>query len=285
MSDENVKKLTEYIDMNLEGEWKDIKAKFDSKFTTPKQAAELDEVKAAVMGNVNAAMRSIITQSAKELGLEGFNRQAIDDEKTTDVMERFGTAVSEIKSGYGTQLEETKKKLEEAQKKGASAKDLEELQGKYNALELKYKDTAAALEDSNTASDKFKAEVAERDAKSFFDSHKRKAFEGVKLNAENEYTIKGFKADVFNSVKLDRDGDELILRDPKTNERIKHPEKAGAFMELPDYVKHKAEEAKLLDTNPHAGKEVTRNLAQPAAVVPENDNLKRKPAEGFFVKK
>ena len=92
----------------------------------------------------------------------------------------------------------------------------------------------------------------------------------MKLNAENEYTIKGFKSDVFSGIKLERDGDNVVVRDAKTDKRVQFPDKAGVYMELPDYIKHKASEAGLLETDPNRGKTVTKTLAQPGAVVPNN---------------
>ena len=290
MSD-TVKKLSEYADLNLELPWDELKEQFDKKFTTIEAAAENDELVNKIMGRTNAALRALVTKISGELGVEGFNKSEIADMKSTDIIENFGKAVTGLKSNYSEQLEETKKSLAEAQKNGGSKKDSEEWQQKYQQLETKYNDATGLLESVKGEYEGLKTQVEQEKTESFFNAHKEKAFEGLKLKAENEYTIKGFKSDVFSGIKLDRDGDNVVVRDASTNERIKHPEKAGAFMELPDYIRAKAAQAGLLETDPNRGKTVTKTLTQPGAVVPNNGGGNgefanhRPPAAPIFEKK
>lgn len=268
MSD-TIKKLSEYLDINPEDEWSEVKARIDKKFVTIDSAAENDEVVEKVMGRSNGVIRSQITKIAGIVGLEGFGKKDISEMKTTDVMDSFAEKASEKLSGYETEKAELEKAVKEAQKNGSSAKDVQELQEKLDKVNRDLEDKDEALTQVRTEYDNHKKTVEEKDKESFFNRHKDKAFSSVKLKAENEYTIKGFKNEVFSDLTFEREGDDLVIRN-KEGKKVTNPDKAGEPLTLDQIVAKRAAEAGLVETNPHADKKVTK-LSQPNTVVPNNN--------------
>jgi hypothetical protein len=154
---------------------------------------------------------------------------------------------------------EWKDKIEKAEKKALREADLKA-------------DVAKQFED-------YKLQVTSTQKADKIDRRYEKAFQAVRPKENiRESQKRGFKDIVFESVILDFDeaGNELLL-DRKTNEPIKNPAKADAYLTLDDFVLQKAIDEDIVIKNVHGnGGDKNHQRRTQETIEPENDEQKEK---------
>ena len=269
-----LKQIADYLDIDPEKDWDEVKEQIDSSFVraTPDAVKSNKKLYDAVLGGLNGAVITRIKQKAKDLGVELTKDDIEGVDQTIDLIDVMAERTSEKLNQYPSKIEELTGQLEEAKKKGASAKDVEELTAKLQSYEQKYKD----LEDLHNSTvqdfEGYKQQVGEEKKSFIVNTYKQKARESVKLKTKSDWERKGFLNDVDSKYKIDVDGDEPIVRNAE-GERVKNPDKAGAFMTYEDVLKKEAKDAGLLDDSPHTGKTVRTN----APVIHAPDDKDKRP--------
>lgn len=259
---EKLKKLSEYLDMNLEGDISEIKATFDKSYikldsekpqnTVLQIESNHPDLYKSIVGKYSGTTKHQLKKLANDLGVE-LTWSELEDAKSTDVVEKIRELAMEKVTGYQTQLSDYEIKIKEAQKNGASAKDIEAAQKQVDEWKQKYEDTAGLLESAKTEFDSFKTQQEEGQRKSAINQIKSKVQESVKLKTSSPYEKKGFIQHIDNKYQLDFEGGEEILRG-EDGKRIPHPEKHGAFMNYEEAYTFEAAKEKMLDDSPHTGK-------------------------------
>lgn len=264
MADEINKKLSEYLNLNLDRDWNEVKADLDKtyiKIDTDKPLntvllieSQHPELHKSILGKYSGSTKAQLKKLANEIGVE-LTWAELEDAKSAEVLEKMIELTTEKVTGYQSQLSELEAKVKEAQKSGASAKDIEAAQKQVDEWKQKFEDTNQLLETTKTEFTTFKQEK-ENAEKSFKINHfKNEAYNGIKLKTSSDYEHKGFIQDIENKYQLELEGDEVVVRN-REGQRVPNPEKHGSFMSYADVVKLEAAQAKLLDENPHSGKQI-----------------------------
>jgi phage-related minor tail protein len=256
--------IFKYLELNPESDWKEVKAAFDEKFVKadPSVIKSRTELYGGLLAEVNGAILGKVKGLAKSLGIE-LTSEDIKDKKTVEVIEFLNAKSEGVLSGYTTKLSELETEVKDAKKSGASAKDVEKLQQEVEAWKQKHNDVNGLLQNTVTEFDSYKNNVAEKENNFVISQYKNAEISKVKLKTASDYERKGWLSEVDSKYQLQRDGDNVIVRD-KEGKQVPNPDKAGAFMTYSEVLLKEAKEAKLLDDNPHTGKTIQR--PQPAAI-------------------
>jgi len=268
------KQILDYLDIEATDDttFDEVKSKIDETFVKadPLAIKSNEKLWASLLGNINGAFIKRLRKAGENLGFE-ITKEEIDSNDTVDLIDIFGERAQQKIGEYPTKIEQLTTELDEAKKKGASAKDLDKLQGELTKWETKYNDLEGLHKSTAEEFDKYKSTVADEKKNFVISRHKQDALGQVKLNTKSEFEKKGFLQEVENKYQLDLDGEDAIVRD-KEGKRIPNPEKAGSFMSYSEILKKEAAEAGLLEDNPHRDKPVQKPNTRVINDSPTNDN-------------
>ena len=223
------------IELGEEATVEDYKKSFDMVFVKKDNAANDDEIKAAIMGESTRKYATEIKRTFKESGLELTEEEA--KLPVNDLLRLIPTKKDEV---YTSKIEELEKKA------GKPSEALEALQTKYNQLETKFGDV-----------DKLRGDLAnqltEKDKE--FDTFQKtfKLNEATKdiwgkvtsnfSETASDLEKRGFMAEMNDKYTIELDGDNPVIL--KDGHRIADPNKHGEFLAPVDVIKSEAETAKI----------------------------------------
>lgn len=272
----NIKQLSEYLDLNLDRDWKEVKADLDKSYikldsdkpqnTVLQIESNHPELHKAMIGKYSGSTKHQLKKLANDLGVE-ITWSELEDAKSTEVIDKIRELATEKVGSYQTQLTDLEQRVKDAQKSGASAKDIEAAQKQVDEWKQKYEDTNQLLEGSVKELEDYKKTQEETTRINKIKETKEKVYGSVKLKTNSDWEKNGFIQDIESKYQLDVDGDEVVVRD-KEGKRVPNPEKHGSFMSYADVVKTEAAKAKLLDESPHTGKPAYT----PPVPTPNRDN-------------
>ena len=119
-----LKQIAEYLDIDPEKDWDEVKEQIDNAFVraTPDAVKSNKKLYDAVLGGLNGAVITRIKQKAKDLGVELTKDDIEGVDQTIDLIDVMAERTSEKLNQYPSKIEELTGQLEEAKKKGASAR-------------------------------------------------------------------------------------------------------------------------------------------------------------------
>jgi predicted nucleic acid-binding Zn-ribbon protein len=262
MAETNAEKLVKYLEVNPEQDWDAIKADVDSRFipATFEAVSANKELHGKILGKYQGTTLTELNKFAKGvLGLE-LEEKEFADKSNIEVIRLLGEKYSASKSGLTDELKTLKEELAEAKKSGGSAKDIAKLQAEIEATQTKYNDLKGLHESTIKEFEDHKKNVDTERGTWKVEQKWKETLSSVKLKTKNDFERNGFLADFKQKYVTEIDGEDAVVRDAKTNERIKHPEAHGKFMGLTDLFTLEAKKAGLLDDNPHNGRPVRTNV-------------------------
>lgn len=236
------------IELGEEATVEDYKKSFDMVFVKKDNAANDDEIKAAIMGESTRKYATEIKRTFKESGLELTEEEA--KLPVNDLLRLIPTKKDEV---YTSKIEELEKKA------GKPSEALEALQTKYNQLETKFGDVDKLRGDlANQLTEKDKE--FDTFQKTFKLNEATKDIWGKVNNGlskqSSELERVGFVAKMNETYKIELDGDSPVIL--KDGHRIPDPSKHGEFLAPVDVLKSEAETMNLWKvTDPNKVKPVS----------------------------
>src|SRR6056297_2241560 len=138
-----LKQVLDYLDIEATDEttFDDVKSKIDGKFikATPEAVKSNEKLYGELLGSINGAFVTRLRKASEKLGVE-LTKDEIENNQTVELIDLFSEKAKDKIGEYPTKIEALTSELEEAKKKGASAKDLEKLQTELDKWETKYND-------------------------------------------------------------------------------------------------------------------------------------------------
>lgn len=248
--------------LGIEGEINNVetfKEKFQEKFISLSEISErkdiVEPIISKAIGKRIGSLETIIKKAAKENGVdldgEEIKGKPIEEvAKTvfTKLSENHSSVVNDLKSQLDSRSEDVIKKLN---------KEINDYKTKYNELETLLNDTKNQFtklqEDKDKEIKMFKIEV-----------EKKNIFDKVGFKKDMTAVEKtGFETLINSKYDLDLDEKGILIVKDKNGKRIKNDKVVGAFKTLEDILREEAEANGLISKNPHAGKQVYVNNAQP----------------------
>lgn len=223
----------------------EFKKAYDAEFVRVKEAHTRDDIAGQIFGKANGAIRTKLNTAAKALGLE-LNKEELE-KNPTEVIELLQSRLADKLAA----IPELEKKLQGA----APADALKAWEEKYGTLEKRSKEWEQQAQAVAAELDKLKAEQKAKELQSVAEREWEQAEAGVKWRADvDALARRGLAAMMRDSYQVRVDEGKPLLVD-KDGNRVPNPERAGTFYTIGELYQVKAKEAKLVETNPHAGRE------------------------------
>jgi hypothetical protein len=260
MKQEEAMELVKFLNLEEAENLDEAKNKFQENWI---QQKELNSKIGKITGSISNVTRKAFEPFGVTLNEDDFKEQKIED------VLRSASEKAKI------EFEKQKDEWEKRASKDGSSDLIKEWEKKYSNLEKKFNETDSARQDAIVQFDNFKIKVEEEKKELKINSVFEKEFASIKVDPTiNQLTIKGFKSDLSEKYIFDLDTDgSVIIKDKKSQERIKSTIKAGTFLGINDVLIKEATDAGIIQKNPHAGKP---NLNKSFIVPIENNNNSNK---------
>lgn len=247
----------------------DFKKVFDPKFGI-KADLLLDkkfvgEIYGKKIGSIETKFKSLITKSAGE-----FSAEEIKDLKVEEIMELGITKLNAA----------NKKAMDDltASSKGSSDEQVTALQGKNDALQIKFDENKVLLDKAVKDFSEFKNDTTTKTKETTLKSFRDTAMGKLKFKPDITAVEKmGFEGVVDSKYILELDDSQaLVVKSKETGEKIPSDKVTGQFKNIDEVLGEELIENKLVSLNPDGGKAApasTSPTAKPAAGAEEKKGL------------
>lgn len=241
MKAEDSQEFLKFLNLDEVENLEDAKAKFQENWI---QQKELN----AKIGKITGSISNVTRKAFEPFGVH-ITDEDFKDQKIEDVL-RSASEKARL------ELEKKQEEWEKRASKDGSSELIKEWEKKHASLERKYSEIESARLDAIAKFDEYKVSVENEKKELKINSVFDKEFASIKIDPSvNQLTIKGFKADLSEKYIFDIDDDKnVIVKDKKSQERIKSTSKAGTFLGVSDILIKEATDAGIIQKNPHAGK-------------------------------
>lgn len=193
--------------------------------------AHMDEgVRGKVFGAQFGSMRTALKRAAKELEIEA-EFDDLDPNKGVDLL--------------AAQASARLKELREARKEGAPAKEIADLQKKYDDAQRYGQELKAAVEAEQAKYTQLETAIAEEKKASRIAKRYQEAVGKLDLREMNDLERTGFDDIIRRKFRIEEEDEREYVLNEK-GERMRHPKKVHDFLTLEDAVRIYTEEQKLM---------------------------------------
>lgn len=229
-------------DLTIDG----IKSAVAERFILRDDAVKDDKIVSAIWGQKAGTIETNIKKAVKAAGVE-----VPSDVKGYEAI--FAHGITEL----GKRAAELATDLEEARKGGGSEKELAKLKADAEKFKSERDQFKAQWETLGQEFEGFKAKAETEKTEIKLSSAKADLFKGLKFaDGTNEFTRKGFLAEMESKYKLNFDESGALAVFDKDGKQIPNPKKMGTILTPADVFTNEIEAAKLNPQNPAGGKPV-----------------------------
>lgn len=183
-----------------------------------------EELVNKITGKRMGSFNTVQTRTFKELGVE-FAPEEVKGKKEEEI---FQLGIQKINEQINS--------LKESAKQGSDAKAIK-LQKELEDLQKKNNDTTGLLENAQKTIEQKDAEYNSKIKSFTLNSKLAEVKKALPISKDaNPYQVKGWEADIQENYEFDLDGEELIVKDRKTGERVKTANGTGHKFETVENI-------------------------------------------------